>query len=101
MSEHQREADAFLTQHSSHLAKFSLRLAPSKTRRIEFGRFARDEARKRGHKPVEFTLLGFTRNWKPGRIQTTYKIRESSARGIEGKRNQLSFDSGFDFRAPP
>jgi RNA-directed DNA polymerase len=58
--QHQREADAFLTQLSSRLAKFSLRLAPAKTRRIEFGRFARDEARERGHKPDEFTFLGFT-----------------------------------------
>jgi hypothetical protein len=27
---------------------------------MEFGRFARKEARKRGEKPKEFTFLGFT-----------------------------------------
>ena len=31
-----------------------------KTRCIEFGRFARESARKRGEKPKEFTFLGFT-----------------------------------------
>ena len=35
-------------------------MAPEKTRCIEFGRFARERARKRGHKPQEFTFLGFT-----------------------------------------
>jgi hypothetical protein len=35
-------------------------LAEDKTRCIEFGRFAREDARKRGEKPKEFTFLGFT-----------------------------------------
>ena len=40
--------------------RFGLELAPEKTRCMEFGRFARKEARKRGEKPKEFTFLGFT-----------------------------------------
>ena len=39
---------------------FSLELALEKTQCIEFGRFARESARKRGRKPQEFTFLGFT-----------------------------------------
>ena len=39
---------------------FGLELAPEKTRCIEFGRHARERARKKGQKPEEFTFLGFT-----------------------------------------
>jgi hypothetical protein len=42
------------------LQGFGLELAPEKTRCIEFGRFARENARKKGQKPQEFTFLGFT-----------------------------------------
>jgi len=42
------------------LKDFSLDLAEEKTRCIEFGRFARENAHKRGQKPKEFTFLGFT-----------------------------------------
>jgi len=42
------------------LEGFGLELATDKTRCIEFGRFARENARERGEKPKEFTFLGFT-----------------------------------------
>ena len=45
---------------NGRLNDFSLEIAEEKTRCIEFGRFARSEARKRGQKPEEFTFLGFT-----------------------------------------
>ena len=37
-----------------------LELAEEKTRCLEFGRFARRNARERGNKPEEFTFLGLT-----------------------------------------
>ena len=40
------------------LAKFNLQLEPSKTRLIEFGRFA--EERRKGKRPETFDFLGFT-----------------------------------------
>ena len=45
---------------SGRLRRFRLVLAEEKTRCIEFGRFARENARRRGEKPQEFTSLGFT-----------------------------------------
>ena len=42
------------------LEGFGLELAEEKTRCIEFGRFAREDAYRRGEKPKEFTFLGFT-----------------------------------------
>jgi group II intron reverse transcriptase/maturase len=54
------DAIAFRAQLEDRLQGFGLELAPEKTRCIEFGRFARERARKRGQKPQEFTFLGFT-----------------------------------------
>ena len=54
------DAEAFLKQLSERVNEFGLELAMEKTRCIEFGRFARQNARKRGKKPKEFTFLGFT-----------------------------------------
>jgi RNA-directed DNA polymerase len=54
------DAKAFRSQLPDRLNKFGLKLAEEKTRSIEFGRFAREAAYKRGRKPEEFTFLGFT-----------------------------------------
>ena len=59
----QRERDArqFLADLRARLARFSLELAPEKTRLIEFGRFAsRNRARRGDRKPETFDFLGFT-----------------------------------------
>ena len=58
--QHQPEASAFMEALEGRLGTFSLTLAMEKTRCIAFGRFARDNARRRGQKPQEFTFLGFT-----------------------------------------
>lgn len=50
----------FRHQLGKRLEGFALNLAEEKTQCIEFGRFARDTAYKRGEKPKEFTFLGFT-----------------------------------------
>jgi len=54
------DAEDFMNRLGDRLEDFSLELAPEKTRCIEFGRHARENARKRGQKPKEFTFLGFT-----------------------------------------
>jgi RNA-directed DNA polymerase len=55
------EADRFLAEFRERLGKFGLELHPDKTRRIEFGRFAEQDRRKRGEgKPETFDFLGFT-----------------------------------------
>jgi group II intron reverse transcriptase/maturase len=58
--EYESDAVAFRQQLEDRLQGFSLELAPEKTRCIEFGRHARENARKKGQKPEEFTFLGFT-----------------------------------------
>ena len=54
------DAEDFPGQLSERLNRFGLRLSEDKTRCIEFGRFARERAYRRGEKPKEFTFLGCT-----------------------------------------
>ncbi len=54
------DAESFQRRLKGRLEGFGLELAEEKTRCIEFGRFAREDAYKRGEKPKEFTFLGYT-----------------------------------------
>jgi RNA-directed DNA polymerase len=57
----QTDADHFLENLRERLKKFGLELHPDKTRRIEFGRFAEQNRKRRGEgKPETFDFLGFT-----------------------------------------
>jgi RNA-directed DNA polymerase len=58
--QHQQDASGFMDALSGRVEKFGLQLAAEKTRCLEFGRFARNNAQRRGEKPQEFTFLGFT-----------------------------------------
>jgi RNA-directed DNA polymerase len=59
--QHQAEADRFLEDLRERLMKFGLELHPDKTRRIEFGRFAEQNRKRKGEgKPETFDFLGFT-----------------------------------------
>jgi len=58
--QYKADAEDFMNRLGDRLEDFSLELAPEKTRCIESGRHARENARKRGQKPKEFTFLGFT-----------------------------------------
>ena len=54
------DAESFRQRLSDRIEGFGLKLSEEKTQCINFGRFAREDARKRGEKPKEFTFLGFT-----------------------------------------
>jgi group II intron reverse transcriptase/maturase len=58
--QYKADAKSFQRRLEDRLEGFGLELAREKTRCIEFGRFAREDAYKRGEKPKEFTFLGFT-----------------------------------------
>lgn len=59
--QNQTDADRFLENLRERLATFGLELHPDKTRRIEFGRFAEENRRRRGEgKPETFDFLGLT-----------------------------------------
>jgi group II intron reverse transcriptase/maturase len=58
--QYQSDADRFLVNLRERLGKFGLELHPDKTRRIEFGRYAEENRKRRGEgKPETFDFLGF------------------------------------------
>jgi RNA-directed DNA polymerase len=59
--EHESDALRFLEELKERFRKFNLELHADKTRVIEFGRFARENRRRKGQgKPENFNFLGFT-----------------------------------------
>jgi group II intron reverse transcriptase/maturase len=57
--QYKEDAEGFRQRLGERVEGFGLEVAEGKTRCIEFGRFAREDAYKRGEKPKEFTFLGF------------------------------------------
>ena len=58
--QYQTDADLFLKNLRERLGKFGLELHPDKARRIEFGRYAEQNRKRRGEgKPETFDFLGF------------------------------------------
>jgi len=73
------DAESFQRGLKDRLENFGLELAEEKTRCIEFGRFARRDAYRRGEKPKEFTFLGFTHYC--GKTKTGYfKVKRRTSR---------------------
>ncbi len=58
--QYREEAERFLNEMRGRLEKFHLEIEPSKTQLIEFGRFAEENAARKGKKPACFDFLGFT-----------------------------------------
>jgi RNA-directed DNA polymerase len=86
--QHQTDAESFLESLGDRLEGFHLELAGEKTRRLEFGHYARANAYQRGGKPKEFDFLGMTffcgktRHgvFKVKRKTSRTKLRQSLAR---------------------
>lgn len=74
--EHKSEAQACLEALRDRFAKFGLTLHPTKTRLIEFGRFAAERRERRGERrPETFDFLGFTHVCGSTRSHGLFKIR--------------------------
>jgi len=58
--QYREDAERFLKELDQRLRQFHLELETSKTRLLEFGRFAEEQARRRGQRPGTFDFLGFT-----------------------------------------
>jgi len=77
--EDKNDARKFRQRLEDRLEGFGLQVAEEKTRSIEFGRFARESANKRGAKPEEFTFLGFTHYCGKTR-RGYYKLKRRTSR---------------------
>jgi RNA-directed DNA polymerase len=58
--QYREDAERYRKELGERLGQFHLELEPTKTRLLEFGRFAEERARRRGQKPETFDFLGFT-----------------------------------------
>ena len=58
--QYQEDAENFHASLNDRLEGFNLKLAEEKTRRIAFGRYARENAHRNEAKPQDFDFLGFT-----------------------------------------
>jgi len=82
------EAERLMKALEERLLKFGLTLSKEKTRLIEFGRYADENAEKKGKKPETFDFLGFTNyctktrkgKFKVGRKTKRNKFTESLKR---------------------
>ena len=92
--QYQTDADDFLESLDKRMEEFHLELAPEKTRHLEFGRYARANAYRRGEKPKEFTFLGMTffcgktrhGAFKVKRKTSRKKLRQSLAQFTDWRR---------------
>jgi group II intron reverse transcriptase/maturase len=77
--QYKSDAETFKRRLKDRLEGFSLALSVEKTQSMEFGRFARENARKRGQKPKEFTFLGF-RHYCGKTRDGRFKIKRRTSR---------------------
>jgi len=83
--QYKEDAIKFLEAVKERLATFGLELEPSKTRLVEFGRFAEENRRNRGEgSPETFDFLGFTHycsiSHKTGRFRVKRKTSQKKYR---------------------
>jgi len=84
------DAEKILEKLKDRLGKFGLELAEDKTRRIEFGRFAKQNAQAKGTKPATFNFLGFTHYIDQTRTGK-YKLgRKTDRNKLTAKRKALN-----------
>jgi RNA-directed DNA polymerase len=80
------DAERFQRAVAERLGQFGLKLHPDKTRLIEFGRFARDNRRRKGKgKPQTFDFLGFTHCCGTTRKGKFMVLRLTSAKRLRAK----------------
>jgi RNA-directed DNA polymerase len=88
--QYQTDADRFLGNLRERLAKFGLELHLEKTRRIEFGRFAEENRKRRGEgKPERFDFLGFKHISGKNRLGRFTVRRKTIGRRMRAKVREL------------
>ena len=79
--QYKQDAEKYYRSLGPRLEKFSLALAPEKTRILEFGRFTAENRKDRGKgKPETFSFLGFTFYCSTDRSKTKFRVKLKSDR---------------------
>lgn len=74
------EADRFRDELGERLGKFNLEVEPTKTRVMEFGRFAVERAARNGNTAETFDFLGLTHYCGMNRNGTRFRMKRLTAR---------------------
>jgi RNA-directed DNA polymerase len=74
------DAEKFPAVLGERLKKFGLEVEPTKTKVLEFGRYAAGNARARGGKPETFDFLGFTHYCSRSRDGKRFRMKRVTAR---------------------
>lgn len=77
--QYKEEAEEFYKHLKGRMEHFGMTLEESKTRLIEFGRFAEERCRRKGRKPETFTFLGFTHYCSHGR-NGKFRVKRKTSR---------------------
>lgn len=87
--QYREDAERFLVELKARLEKFHLEVEASKTRLIQFGRFARQDAERKGQQSEEFDFLGFTHSCGQTRAGSFKVQRRTSMKKFRGKLKDL------------
>jgi RNA-directed DNA polymerase len=91
--QYREEAARFQAELCERLRKFGLELHQTKTRLIEFGRYAADNRRGRGEgKPETFSFLGFTHICSTTRTGRFKLLRKTKAKKLRAKLKALKVE---------
>lgn len=74
------DAERFRRALRMRLGKFGLEVEPTKTKVMEFGRFAAQNAKERGERPATFDFLGFTHYCGTRRDGKGFRVKRKTAR---------------------
>lgn len=78
--QNREDAMRFLGELKERLQKFGLEVEPTKTKVVEFGKWAERNARARGGKPETFEFLGFTHYCSRTRDGKRFRMKRVTAR---------------------
>ncbi len=87
--QYREDAERFLREMKARLEQFHLEIEPSKTKLINFGRFAEQEAKRSGGKPETFDFLGFTHYCGKSRTGNFKVKRRTSKKKFRAKLKEV------------
>jgi len=91
--QYREDAEQFLTELRKRFRKFGLELHPTKTRLMEFGRYAAQDRERRGEgKPESFDFLGFTHSCDKTRNGRFIVLRQTMRKRMQAKLRELKHE---------
>ena len=78
--QYKADAERFRIELGERLGKFGLEVEPTKTRVVEFGRFAAQHAKEKGEKAKTFDFLGLTHYCGTQRIGKGFRMKRVTSR---------------------